>query len=402
MAGVYVVTGKLGNGKTLVTVGRMREAMLQGRRVVTNLDLNLRAMFGRKSKNIELIRIPDKPTVDDLRAIGKGYEGPYNEKKFGVLVLDECGTWFNSRNWQDKTRKPVNDWFLHARKLGWEVYLVIQNESILDSQARDTLMEYLATCRRIDNIRLPIIVPVIGAVLTGLLGSLWFGLTAGIVLGFVALVLIYKTPLPRVHVARVTYSDVGMVHDRWVYRGNRLFSCYDTRQAFLADYPHATHCVLPPWYTHGRYSVPMNWRNLMRITKIMWKRFRSPVALATGLLLGVTAAVLAIGSRSVPFSDPTDITTTNLVQAHNEQSVIAVERSPVLDLLETLRIRGSMSINGQYRYELVPRDETGGEDGGERYMTDQDLALAGVTIQPVSDCRLVLHYDGSSVPVGCL
>ena len=41
---VYVVTGKLGNGKTLITVGRIRDALAQGCRVATNLDLDLVAM----------------------------------------------------------------------------------------------------------------------------------------------------------------------------------------------------------------------------------------------------------------------------------------------------------------------------------------------------------------------
>jgi len=44
--------------------------------------------------------------------------------------------------------------------------------------------------------------------------------------------------------------------------------------------------MLTPWHTSSRYAVVMNWRNTVRLTKIYWKRFASPVALATGLLLG--------------------------------------------------------------------------------------------------------------------
>ena len=131
---VYIVTGKLGNGKTLVTVGRIRNAIRAGSRIATNLDIDLKAMFHRQAKNINVMRIPDKPNIDDLNAIGKGYDGDdYDEGKFGLLVLDECGTWFNSRNWQDKTRKDVNNWFLHAHKLKWHVYIIIQDISMLDS-----------------------------------------------------------------------------------------------------------------------------------------------------------------------------------------------------------------------------------------------------------------------------
>lgn len=259
---VYIVTGKLGNGKTLVSVGRIRDAIRAGCKVATNLDINLLSMFHKNARNINLMRIPDKPTIDDLNAIGKGYDGAdYDESKFGLLVLDECGTWFNSRNWQDKTRKDVNDWFLHARKLGWHVYIIIQDISMLDSQARDAIGELLVVCRRLDKLRVPLI------------GGLFKTLTG------------FNLTFPRIHRAKVTYAD-GLISDIWVYRGDDLFSCYDTRQSFIQNYPHHTHSVLPPWHTHGRYSVPMTWSRFMRITKIYWKRFASPVALATGLLLG--------------------------------------------------------------------------------------------------------------------
>lgn len=259
---VYIVTGKLGNGKTLVTVGRIRDAIRAGCRIATNLDIDLKAMFGKQGRNINLMRIPDKPNIDDLNAIGKGYDGlEYDESKFGILVLDECGTWFNSRNWQDKTRKDVNDWFLHARKLGWHVYIIIQDISMLDSQARDAIGELLVTCKRLDKLRIPLVG------------------------GFIKMLTGINVTMPRIHRAKVTYAD-GLVSDVWVYRGNDLFKCYDTRQSFIQNYPHGTHSLLTPWHTHGRFAVEMNWRNVMRLTRIYWRRFASPVALATGLLLG--------------------------------------------------------------------------------------------------------------------
>lgn len=38
---VYFVTGKLGSGKTLFTIDIIQQALGQGRRVASNLDLNL-------------------------------------------------------------------------------------------------------------------------------------------------------------------------------------------------------------------------------------------------------------------------------------------------------------------------------------------------------------------------
>lgn len=45
-----------------------------------------------------MIRLPDKPSLNDLLAIGVGNTS-YDESRNGLLVLDECGTWFNSRSW---------------------------------------------------------------------------------------------------------------------------------------------------------------------------------------------------------------------------------------------------------------------------------------------------------------
>ncbi len=44
---VNFLTGKLGSGKTLCVVGKIRDYLKQGRRVATNLDLNLTAMLAQ-------------------------------------------------------------------------------------------------------------------------------------------------------------------------------------------------------------------------------------------------------------------------------------------------------------------------------------------------------------------
>jgi len=382
---VYCVTGKLGNGKSLVCVGRIRDAFRKGLRVATNLDINLRAMFPKHSRNIDLIRIPDKPKIEDLDAIGKGYEGDYNEDNFGLLVLDECGTWFNSRNWQDKDRRAVNDWFLHARKLGWHVYIIIQDISILDSQARDAIAELLVTCRRLDKLRVPFVAPIFKAI-------------TGINLTF-----------PRIHRAKVTYAD-GLLSDVWTYRGNDLFACYDTRQAFLQSYPHGTHSILTPWHTHGRYSVPMTKENIMRLTKIHWRRFKSPVAMAVGVLLGVTLSMLfhteqiernivkynlqrSLEHKPVPMK-PEEQPAKPPAPVGTEKRVETPE-SKVASFLARLRIIGTYSINDLRLY-------TFSTDQPDKYLTSTDVSGMGIVIKPLTDCMAELTIDGKSSLVRCL
>ena len=179
---VYVVTGKLGAGKTLVAVGKIKDKLNQGCKVATNLDLNLDKLIGEKAKATRCYRIPDKPVLADLESIGTGTDS-YDENKNGLLVLDECGTWFNARSWNDKSRQDVINWFLHARKLGWDIIFLIQDLSIMDKQARVALAEHVVYCRRMDRVAVPFI---------GSLYSLFVG---------------SKMPMPKVHLGIVKYGD---------------------------------------------------------------------------------------------------------------------------------------------------------------------------------------------------
>ena len=367
---VFIVTGKLGNGKTLVTVGRIRDAIRAGLRVVTNLDLDLVAMFGPMARDVNVVRIPDKPTIEDLEIIGRGCEGAYDESKFGLLVLDECGTWFNSRNWQDKTRKPVNDWFLHARKLRWHVYLIIQDIGMLDSQARDAIGELLVKCRRLDNIRLPLV----GGLIKSLTG--------------------FRLTLPRIHRAKVSYADDDILYDVWTYRGTDLYNCYQTDQVFLHDYPHGPYTLLSPWHIKGRYRVDMSWRNIMRITKIYWRRFSAPIALGTGLLLGAFAMFLKFASLPVMQSVATPEAVSTVISAVGD----SVEQSnPVVDSLRNMYISGSMQTRPD-ELELEFRSH----DNADRYYMSADLRQMGVTVVARGSCFAELRFSGVTVPVSCL
>lgn len=220
---VYSVEGKLGTGKTLFCVWRAQEALYQGRRVASNVDLDCVKLtpFRRST----YIRIPDKPTSADLFAIGHGNPDSYDEERNGVLLLDELGTWLNSRSFQDKDRAQVLDWLIHARKLGWDVYLIVQDQNMIDKQVRESLIELQVRCMRGDKVRLP----VVGSLLAAIYKPLGY--------------------LPKFHwaTARIGYGPGAIVADRWYYKGRELYAAYDTRQVFRADYPHGAHSVLPPW-----------------------------------------------------------------------------------------------------------------------------------------------------------
>ena len=264
---VYVVTGKLGAGKTLVAVGKIQDKIVSGCRVATNLDLRIHKLprVGIFAKSPDVIRIPDKPSLDDLLAIGRG-NNSYDENKNGLLVLDECGTWFNSRSWADKERQSVINWFLHARKLGWDIIFLIQDLSIMDKQARVALAEHVVYCRRLDKITIPFI------------GSIYSVITGS------------KLPLPKVHVGIVKYGDSpqSMTVERWTYTGRDLYAAYDTKQAFSDAYEHSSFSYLTPYLSHGRYAVKRDATFYMRLTRIYLKKYSRVLCLFCGFVSAFT------------------------------------------------------------------------------------------------------------------
>lgn len=263
----FFVTGKLGAGKTLACVGRIRDALIQGRPVATNLDLNLHKLVGKQARNVRVYRVPDKPTAADLYALGSGND-TYDEDRNGLLVLDECATWFNAREWNDRGRRELIDWLVHARKFGWDLYFLVQDISAIDKQARKSVAEHVVYCRRMDRLTIPLIDSV---------AKLFLG-----------------KPIPKKkwHLGVVKYGDLpqSLVVDRWWYIGSDLYPAYDTKQVFRDDYPHGLFTYLPPWYTHGRYQTPRNWRYYMRLTRIHFRRYSRVLLMAVAFGTGVATA----------------------------------------------------------------------------------------------------------------
>lgn len=229
---VYIVTGKLGSGKTLCAVGRIREYLAEGRPVATNLDIDMVGLATKDESRVTVTRLPDHPKVVDLDGLGSG-NSSYDELKNGLIVLDECGTWLNTREWQDKGRNDLIDWFLHSRKHGWDIMLIVQDLALIDKQIRTALCEFVVICRRLDRMSVPIISPF----------AKLFGL---------------KVKMPKVHVATVKYGTSldAPVSERWIYRGNDLYAAYDTKQIFKADNGIGLHTVLSRWHLKGRYMKP--------------------------------------------------------------------------------------------------------------------------------------------------
>lgn len=368
---VYFVTGKLGSGKSLIAVSKIRERLAAGRPVATNLDLKLINMCGPKAKTPVVYRLPDKPSIADFEVIGRGND-TYDESKNGLVVLDECGTWFNSRTWGDKERQAIINWFLHARKSGWDLLFIVQNIQVVDKQARLTLAEHVVYCRRLDKLTIPF-VSSISRIFTN-----------------------NPIRLPKLHVTAVKYGDEqnALRVERWVYWGTDLYSSYDTKQAFSDFYEHGTYQMLTPWLVRGRYMVPMTWGNIMRMTKIHWKRYSRPIIAGAFFALGVG---LAIALREPPPApEPVVIESPAAPETEDAGQGVATGFSlpsskpadpepaklPVQAEYGDWIISGYLSMGGRSAYTLS------GPDGRTRSL--DAVAKTSVDILPRDNCHIRL------------
>jgi len=258
---VYAITGKLGTGKGKCGIRQLREYLKAGRRVATNCDVFLDKLMPLHDRST-VIRLPDKPKPTDLYMIGSGNkfvefqpnvkivggelvgDAPeqqpkllkgFDESENGALILDECGSWLNTRDFQDKGRAAMLEWVIHARKYGWDIFFIMQNISQVDKQLRDSVLEYVVRMNRLDRMKIPVVSAAIK------------GLTAGASNG----------NLMRCHIAvvRLGCNPMGLVADRWVFRGDDLNDAYNTAQVFTDKYPHGTHSLLSRWHLEG-YKSP--------------------------------------------------------------------------------------------------------------------------------------------------
>lgn len=251
----YIITGKLGSGKSLVAVSKIKERVEAGCRVATNLDLNTEFLLPLHKDKIDLIRLPDLPTVEDLQFLGQGSQEHAKESKFGLIVLDEGSGNFNAREWADKSRQAMIDWLKHSRKYRWDVYIIVQSINMLDKQIRESFGEHVVICRRLDRIPIPILSTLFSMILV-------------------------KVRAPKIHLGIVRYGTGfnDPIVDRWIYKGTSLYKAYDTEQVFDKNSSPGLFNYLSPYSIKGRYM------NKFQLAKLM----------TSGLLVSSFAAGFAL------------------------------------------------------------------------------------------------------------
>lgn len=281
---VYIVTGKLGSGKSLLCCWQIQNYLKKRCPVAVNMDMNLaHNNFCRPTNDYSrVVRLPDMPTADDLIAIGFGCDH-YDEEKFGGIFLDEAGIWLNSRKWNSSGRTDLLEFFLYLRKRRWDLWLIVQNIDIVDKQIRAAVAEHVVYCSRSDRFQLPAMLK--------------------LMLNVSTLGLINFVKIPKFHTAVCKYgvSKLSPVADTWYYRGEDYYNVYNTMQEFDANYSAGIYSILPPKYIHAIRAYRISkfkeyWATLpsinppactnnkfMRLTKIYLKKIRFFTAFSIGL-----------------------------------------------------------------------------------------------------------------------
>lgn len=365
MAKVYFVTGSLGAGKTLCSVDMIRRYLLAGKRVATNVNLNLEYLCSAENKHSRVIRIPDAPSITDLRAIGLGSDSS-DDKTHGLLVLDELGTWFNTRDFANKGRLAVIKWMIHMRKRRWDVVFIVQDFGMVDKQARGNIAQHLVTCSSSKDF--------------------WM----------------FK-PFPKFHSAVVRHTASRMVVERWYYRARDVINAYDTEQLFYTDADdsefvvdadadmgekerkckelNGLYCVLPPAYysKEKRQEIQQRFDSINRFHK-RWVQ-----GIAACLVIGLVYAFYPNESSQASISQETGeqsivsapgLSEHDLINVPEYSGVYKYRNYSVIRLVNMFGKKSFTITDGVYTYTSTDLESQGYgvrfREGGEILIVDAD------------------------------
>lgn len=146
---IYLLTGTPGSGKSLYMARELYWHVRQGRPTICNFDLN-RDLF--KDSSSFTLRENDELTPEFLIDYSREYFSTHRFREDCIrLYIDECQLLFNARDWNSANRRGWIKFFTQHRKLGYEIKLISQFDTMIDKQVR-ALIEYEYKIRKLNNI----------------------------------------------------------------------------------------------------------------------------------------------------------------------------------------------------------------------------------------------------------
>ena len=170
---IYFFTGKPGNGKSLHMAMIIDHALRHGKNVIANFEINEGIMpnpaAGTGSARLSLkkneywlnnaYRDRDAKRYSYLDGL-YSYALQFHKRNARgqiiegqtLLCIDGCQELFNTRTWNRRDRLEWASFFRQHRKYGYTVYLISQDDRVIDKQIR-AIPEYGQEHRCVNNYR---------------------------------------------------------------------------------------------------------------------------------------------------------------------------------------------------------------------------------------------------------
>lgn len=173
---IHFVNGRPGGGKSLFMAEKIYKELKRGINVIANFEINMD--YFSKCRHPEKLgkfiyvsneewttqayinidpRKKEFSYIDGLWGFAKNFHDysktPKGRRKYKtIIVFDECGSIFNSRTYNARDRLEWIDTLMQHRKLGYEVFLIAQDDSQIDKQIRNLFQKQIE-CRCITTMK---------------------------------------------------------------------------------------------------------------------------------------------------------------------------------------------------------------------------------------------------------
>lgn len=143
---ISLYSGTPGSGKSLDVCRLIYYRLRFGKDVICNFPISTDRIKCRKMGVFTYI---DNADLDPAKLVKYAMQKPRKEGEI-LLVIDEAQILFNAREWGKAGRSDWMKFFTQHRKLGYEIFLIAQFDSMLDKQIR-ALIEYEYKHRKVTN-----------------------------------------------------------------------------------------------------------------------------------------------------------------------------------------------------------------------------------------------------------
>lgn len=197
---IYLYTGTPGSGKSIHQAIDIYYAVKMRRPVIANFEINT-DLF-RHPESFHYVE-NDKLNAKMLEEFALQYWDGKTPKEGAIrLYIDECSLMFNAREWNARGRKDWIRFFQLHRKLGYEIFLIAQFDTMIDKQVR-ALIEYEVKHRKVNNVG-------------------WVGKLAGL----------FMFGKPLVCAVTYWYGQRMRLGAEWLIGRKKWFRLYDTYKIF--------------------------------------------------------------------------------------------------------------------------------------------------------------------------